>query len=188
MTPKAKRMTALANLFKELPQSTQKAILDYKLRNTEIVYIPLSLIDMKKSNLHQGLWLEPQGISNSYRDYLEAKIIKPIGSQGYKLERSYIRSDTMRTEQEQITKIIQTLEDKLSVKQIVKLDMMKWHKQARTIASLKHNKLTCINCKHELTLNEVEQIVNELNKYKLDLSEAHSSLCYECLNEQAREI
>ena len=89
----------------------------------------------------------------------------------------------MRTEQEQITKIIQELEDKLTIKQLAKLDMTLWHKQARTIASLKYNKLTCINCKHELTLNEVEQIVNDLNKYKLDLSEAYSSLCYECLNE-----
>ena len=90
----------------------------------------------------------------------------------------------MKTEQE----LIQTLADKLTVTQLIKIDMALWHKQASIIASLKHNKLTCFNCKHELTLDEVEEVVNELNKYKLDLSEAHNSLCYECLNEQAREI
>ena len=101
MTPKEKKMTALAKLFKELPQVTQEAILNYDWQNTslggnhkpnsEIVYIPLSVIDMKKTELHWSLWLNPpRSISDKYRDYLEAIIIQPVSSQGYRIERSFL--------------------------------------------------------------------------------------------------
>ena len=89
----------------------------------------------------------------------------------------------MKTTAQQLQHYTQLQQDKLSIKQLVSIDLCKWTIQANKVSILKLNKTKCINCKAELTLDELQDIVNDLVKYKMNINEAESSLCQVCLNE-----
>jgi len=98
MTPREKRQIELARLFKELPSNTQIALTSYTIRDTsrvernnnDVVYVPLSIIDMKKLSEPHLVSLNVTTLGDSFRDYLEAKLQRPVSSQGYLLERKYL--------------------------------------------------------------------------------------------------